>query len=116
MEQNKVYYSGEQWGQCQFCGAITDVRESFCFGCAEAQTIIGTGVDMYDRITKEDPIWSHPDGDGIRLPIEQTNRRLKLLIASGWRPPQKNNEKLDKADNSENEIHGTDLDPYSLLR
>lgn len=74
------------------CGAIIDVRESFCFSCADAQSIIGTGVDMYDKSFDGT---QHEEGFGPVLPVQYTNDRLKLLIKNGWRPPLK-----DKEENS----------------
>ena len=83
-----TYYAGEQMGQCQFCGYIGDTRESFCFGCADAQAIIANGTDMYDRTADDRKNWSYPDGDGVKLPVEDANKRLRLLIMNGWRPPR----------------------------
>jgi len=85
MNNESIYYFGEQWGQCQFCGKITDIRESFCFHCANAQSIIGTGVDMYDKNDEEK---YRPDGDGPKIPVKYANKRLKLLIEKGWKSPE----------------------------
>ena len=60
--------------RCVCCGVKNDLRFDFCFGCADAQAIIGTGKDMYDR------------GDGgIELSRKEATQRLKLLIKNGWR-------------------------------
>lgn len=88
-EKNGTYYSGEQCGQCQICGKITDQRMGFCFSCADAQTIIATGSDMYDRTFNDYTKWAHEDGDGgPKLPADVANNRIKLLIKNGWSPPK----------------------------
>lgn len=87
-QDGSTYYSGEQYGQCRICGEFADVREQFCFPCADAQAIIGTGSDMYDRTAEEYVKWKHPKGDGVQIPAEQADKRIKLLIKNGWKPPR----------------------------
>ena len=35
--------------KCQCCKREKDLRFGFCFDCAEAESIIEEGVDMYDK-------------------------------------------------------------------
>ena len=84
IDENGRYIIGEQWGQCQFCKELTDVRVDYCFHCADAQSIIGTGLDMYDLTIDGVAKISQKDSDGARIPVEETNRRLQLLIKNGW--------------------------------
>lgn len=34
---------------CKCCGRHLDTRMGYCFDCAEAESIIVEGVDMYDK-------------------------------------------------------------------
>jgi hypothetical protein len=36
-------------GQCKCCDRTKDLRIGFCFDCAEAESIIKEGTDMYDE-------------------------------------------------------------------
>ena len=36
-------------GQCQCCKREKELRFGFCFDCANAESIIEEGVDMYDE-------------------------------------------------------------------
>lgn len=41
--------------QCKCCERALDLRFGFCFDCADAESVIVEGVDMYDNeITKEE--------------------------------------------------------------
>lgn len=60
---------------CVICGKKRELRMGFCFACAEAQSIIADGVNMYD---KEDHI-------GTQIPASEANARIKKLIECGWR-------------------------------
>jgi len=35
--------------QCKCCNRDLDLRFGFCFDCADAESIIEEGVDMYDK-------------------------------------------------------------------
>jgi len=59
---------------CIICGKAKELRMGFCFSCADAQSIIADGVDMYDD---EDHI-------GTQIPASEANARLKKLIENGW--------------------------------
>ena len=60
--------------RCVCCGVKDDLRFDFCFACAEAQSVIGTGKDMYNRGV-----------GGIEISGKEATQRLKLLIKNGWR-------------------------------
>jgi hypothetical protein len=41
--------------QCKCCEREKELRFGFCFDCANAESVIAEGVDMYDNeITKEE--------------------------------------------------------------
>jgi hypothetical protein len=41
--------------QCKCCERELDLRFGFCFDCADAESVIVEGVDMYDNeITREE--------------------------------------------------------------
>jgi hypothetical protein len=41
--------------QCKCCEREKELRFGFCFDCADAESVIAEGVDMYDNeITKEE--------------------------------------------------------------
>lgn len=72
--------------ECTICGRKHDTRFSFCFDCAEAQNIIGTGVDM-----NEINIFGkkkYRGFEGLCISPVDANLRLKFLIKKGWKPPQ----------------------------
>jgi hypothetical protein len=35
--------------ECKCCGRTQDTRMGFCFDCAEAESVIVDGTDMYDK-------------------------------------------------------------------
>lgn len=60
--------------ECKFCGKVADTRLGGCFQCAEAESIIADGTDMYDRgINGEE-----------NNPAKSAGQKLKLLIDKGW--------------------------------
>jgi hypothetical protein len=59
--------------KCKCCGSISDTRGGYCFNCADAESIITTGLDMYDK-----------GFDGTEKPTETNFDRLKFLIKKGW--------------------------------
>lgn len=68
-----VYVIRERISNCKMCNKEEDLRFGWCFDCAEAQTILGTGKDMYEK------------GDGgTELPTKEVNARLKMLVDKGW--------------------------------
>lgn len=80
--KNDVYMTGDQIpDKCVMCGRTQDLRMGWCFDCAEAQSIIGNGIDMDDR-----------GNGGIELPVKEANQRLRLLFEKGWQPPIDTNE------------------------
>ena len=34
--------------ECKFCKQVADTRMGFCFDCVEAESVIQTGLDMFD--------------------------------------------------------------------
>lgn len=38
--------------KCKCCGREKDLRLGYCFDCVEAESIIETGLDMYDEEIK----------------------------------------------------------------
>lgn len=62
---------------CSWCGRDQDTRFGVCFDCAEAQCIIATGKDMYERGV-----------GGDKFPIIEVDKRIKMLIEKGWTPPK----------------------------
>lgn len=38
--------------KCKCCGREKDLRLGYCFDCVEAESIIQTGLDMYDEEIK----------------------------------------------------------------
>jgi len=59
--------------KCTICGEDKELRLGFCFDCAEAQSIIGEGVDMDDKGL-----------GGGKLKAQEATGRLKMLIKKGW--------------------------------
>lgn len=75
-----VYISRDDIKKCPCCGRMKDTREGFCWDCADAESIIGDGIDMYEN--------EMPDKD--RLPGNSLwLNRVKFLIVKGWKPPEK---------------------------
>jgi len=70
--------------KCRICGKEegNNLRYGVCFACAEAESIIADGVDMYDEGPKE---YLKP----VKTPLE----KLQFLIAKGWVRQLKNKEK-----------------------
>ena len=59
--------------ECKACGKEKDLRIGTCFDCAEAESIIAEGFDMYDN---------GPEKEGV--PAETPMQKLKFLIKKGW--------------------------------
>lgn len=58
---------------CNICGNTGELRESTCWDCATAESIIHEGTDMYDK---------GPAGDSNGA--ETAMDKLKYLIKKGW--------------------------------
>jgi hypothetical protein len=55
--------------QCKCCERNLDLRLGYCFDCANAESVIVEGVDMYDNeITKE---------EGLSIPMSKVKWILK---------------------------------------
>lgn len=60
--------TGEPGRGCSICGRHAETRMGVCWECAEAESIILEGKDMYD------------DGN-----TKTAMEKLKMLIKKGWR-------------------------------
>lgn len=61
-------------GDCKVCGAHRDLRMGVCFDCVEMESIIATGLDMYDRgLDKAQDV-----------PAKTAMDKLKLLVQKGF--------------------------------
>lgn len=63
---------------CKCCNKKKELRLGVCFDCANAESIIGTGSDMYDVGV-----------DGTDKPAKSALLKLQMLIKSGWKYQQK---------------------------
>lgn len=59
--------------ECKICNKTKDTRMGVCFQCAEAESIISDGKDMYEKGI-----------DGGDEPAVTPMQKLKLLISKGW--------------------------------
>lgn len=78
-EEDKTYVSQVSMSNCSWCGRDKDIRMGVCFDCAEAQSIMVSGKDMYEK-----------GKGGIELPCKEVTERLRMLIKKGWMPPKIN--------------------------
>jgi len=62
MKQDEIYT-----GPCIACGKNYDTRLGYCWQCAEAESIIKDGTDMYDKVVAKTAM-----------------EKLKILIEKGW--------------------------------
>lgn len=60
--------TGEPGRGCKVCGRPDETRMGVCWKCAEAESIIAEGKDMYDK-------------GNAKTAIE----KLKMLIEKGWK-------------------------------
>lgn len=60
-------------GECNCCGKISDLRIGYCFDCADAESIIDEGLDMFDKGLNNTKI-------AAKTPME----KLLLLKQKGW--------------------------------
>ena len=63
---------------CKVCGENCEFRMGACWDCVEAEEIIASGVDMYDKGS---------EGEGV--PAKTAMEKLKLLIQKGWTTTRK---------------------------
>lgn len=66
--------------ECKICKENKELREGVCFSCADAETIIGEGLDMYDNGI-----------DGKKEPAKTALEKVQLLIQKGWHCTGKKN-------------------------
>lgn len=67
-----TYVSMPNVQYCDSCKRQKDLRMGYCFDCAEAESIIVDGTDMYDKGSAKTGM-----------------KKLKYLIEKGWKPPIK---------------------------
>ncbi len=66
-QQDKAYFSMENINKCQCCGREEDLRMGYCYDCAEAESIIMEGKDMFDLGTAKTLANDKTGYDVIRL-------------------------------------------------
>jgi hypothetical protein len=59
---------------CKICKKDRELRMGVCFDCADAESIIAEGVDMWDKGI-----------DGKEEPAKTAMDKLQFLISKGWR-------------------------------
>jgi hypothetical protein len=59
--------------ECSCCKKNKELRFGVCFDCADAETIIDEGLDMYDKGLDE-------SDEPAKSPLS----KVKLLIQKGW--------------------------------
>lgn len=59
--------------ECSCCKQNKELRFGVCFDCAEAESIIDEGLDMYDK-----------GMNGSEEAAKSPMSKLKLLIQKGW--------------------------------
>ena len=81
-EENKIevgidfgYIEPMYFKECKFCGRQVELRFGGCWECANAQSILATGRDMF-----QDDI----EGQ-VEIPVKIVNERLEKLISKGWK-------------------------------
>lgn len=69
--------------KCKACGRKQELRYGYCFDCAEAESIIRDGVDMYDRGRGGDENIKFVKGNGN---VASTAlEKVAFLVEKGWR-------------------------------
>ena len=59
--------------ECKICKNKKELRLGICFDCADAESIIAEGLDMYDK-----------GKNGTDEPAVLAIDKLSLLIQKGW--------------------------------
>jgi hypothetical protein len=69
--------------ECIVCGNVRALRMDVCWECAEAESIIEDGTDMYDKglDSDDEPTFEGKKGD----PAKTSMQKLQFLIKKGWR-------------------------------
>lgn len=68
--------------ECKICGRNKDLRLEICFDCADAESIIFEGTDMWDKGVGSDNKSTFKGERGI--PAKTAMEKLRLLIEKGW--------------------------------
>lgn len=58
--------------KCKICGSEKEVRIEVCFDCADAESIIAEGLDMFDKGI-----------NGKNEPAKTSMEKVQLLIQKG---------------------------------
>lgn len=63
-------------GECNICHKTSDLRLGACFNCAEIQSILHKGTDMYDKkfLEKEHTIKNIKQINAIILALTKANK------------------------------------------
>lgn len=59
--------------ECKICKQNKELRMGVCFDCADAETIIAEGLDMWDKGI-----------DGKEEPAKTALEKVQLLLQKGW--------------------------------
>jgi hypothetical protein len=59
--------------ECKVCKKNKELRMEVCFDCADAESIIAEGLDMWDK-----------GKNGKEEPAKTAMDKLQLLIQKGW--------------------------------
>jgi len=62
--------------ECIICKKEKELRMQVCFACADAESIIAEGLDMWDK-----------GKNGINKPCKTPMDKLEFLIQKGWHKP-----------------------------
>lgn len=72
--------------KCIVCNRKQELRYKICWDCANAESIIGEGVDNYGKGLFSDNVNSF-DGAKGREAVTLLEK-IMLLIQKGWQPPK----------------------------
>lgn len=69
--------------ECKICKKNKELRMGTCFSCADAESIISEGVDMWGKGLDSDGGETHKGEQGIvaKTPMQ----KLQLLMQKGWK-------------------------------
>lgn len=59
--------------ECKVCKKDKELRFGVCFDCADAESIISEGLDMWDKGI-----------NGTEEPAKTSLQKVELLIQKGW--------------------------------
>ncbi len=59
--------------ECKICKQEKELRVGVCFNCSDAESVIGDGLDLYER-----------GRNGTDTPAKTAKEKLQFLIEKGW--------------------------------